>query len=91
VLRRAALEKEEPGLSVEAAIKILKNAEVPALILWTPQDAVGSAADHVAPLKTGLHAARDVEFKGAGHALPFTHAKEIAAPIQKFLDSLAGT
>ena len=89
VLRRAALEKEETGPSVEQAIATLRAARIPALVLWAPEDAVGPAAAHVEPLKKGLHAVQEAEFPGAGHALPFTHARQLADSIHKFLDDLA--
>jgi len=89
VLRRAALEKEEAGPSVEWAIETLRTAKVPALILWAPEDAVGPAAAHVEPLKKGLHAVQEAQFPGAGHALPFTHARQLADSISKFIDDLA--
>lgn len=74
---------------IEQAISTLNGAKVKALILWAPEDAVGPAASHVAPLLKGLHAATGVEFPGAGHALPDTHARQLADPLRKFLDSLS--
>ncbi len=84
-LRCAVLEKEKPGVDVLAALRALAGREVPLALLWGAQDQSAAEAQQVAPVREAVAGLFERRLEPAGHALLWTHPRELAAAIGEFL------
>ncbi len=85
VLRQAVQEKEKPGVDVLAALRALAKREVPLALLWGAQDQTSAEAQQVAPAREAAPGLFERKLEQAGHALLWTHPRELAAAIGEFL------
>jgi len=85
VLRQAVQEKEKPGVDVLQALRTLAEQKVPLALLWGAQDQSSAEAQQVAPAREAAPEIFERRLEAAGHALLWTHPKELAGAIRDFL------
>ena len=86
-LKRAVLEKVIHGAESAALLGVIAESKIPVTVVWGEQDKTIRETDQLGRLrralsdKTANKAANILEkiFGNAGHAIPWTHARELAA------------
>lgn len=87
VLKNAVLEKTETEEEILKEIDWYHESERPVLVIAGAEDQTSSKEKHLKPLER----IQNSDFKiilEAGHALPWTHSKEISNHINSFLQTL---
>lgn len=87
ILLRAVLEKEEKGMSPEDALKRLQAADIPVYVLWGDKDHTTQEETQIDPIKKIVDA-EVIKFTGAGHALQWTHTKELSDSLKKIFNEI---
>jgi olefin beta-lactone synthetase len=82
-LRASLLEKDGAALDFSKLLQTLSPK--PALVVWGGRDQTASETEHVAPLRSVFPGLREKKIAEGGHALVYTHAKDLADEIQLFL------
>jgi|GEM_PF-2442089 len=88
VLRQAAFEKEASGKSPEDCLRQLAAAKKPVALIWGAEDQSSTEAEQIAPIREALKLLTERKLEGAGHAIPWTHPKELAEFVSEFLSAL---
>jgi pimeloyl-ACP methyl ester carboxylesterase len=89
-LKAAVFEKEGKSEDVHHAIAALARRQTPVLILRGDADQTSDELVHIAPLRSAFKNVKEIVFKGAGHAIPWTHADALAEESLKFVEELMG-
>lgn len=86
LLKAAVWEKKNRKIQILESIEILKDKNIPTLIIWGEGDKTGDYDTQVETLKKSYSHGVEVEvLKEAGHALPYTHYVEVAKAMGSFL------
>lgn len=86
VLARSVMEKSDPGLSAEDACKILKEKNIPVLLVVGKADKNDGSQKYGKDIESWLSPRKALYVEDGGHALLWTHAKLLADEIGAFLD-----
>lgn len=84
LLKHSMFEKEEIMSSVENALKILKDANIPVTLIRGAQDKTSPLDQQITPLKDSIQV-NEYCLENAGHALLWTHTQRIAEIIKEAL------
>ena len=90
VLSRAGLEKTDAGMDAREACDKVKTNGIPVLLFWGKQDANDNSQEYAETVKNWLESARVVPIEDGGHALLWTHSKELAKSIKEFVEQIEG-
>ena len=88
VLSRAGLEKSKGTLGLRLACEKIKKAEIPVLLIWGAQDGNEGSQNFAASIQELLSPRRSEKIEDGGHALLWTHPKEVGTTIDEFLSAL---
>ncbi len=88
VLRQAVLEKEAKGEPVHEAFAILAGAKIPVAVIWGAEDNTCKASEQIKSIRRCIPVIREECLENAGHATLWTHPKELAEAIQRFLEQV---
>lgn len=77
----AVLEKSEPGLFADDALDMVRKWQIPLAMIRGADDQVSPAENQVIPVRHRPPGFIDYCFDNAGHALLWTHTKEVANAI----------
>jgi pimeloyl-ACP methyl ester carboxylesterase len=86
VLKRSVLEKSVSVSQVQELLRRLSAADVPVGILWGEHDQTSRYIEQVAPILKEVPYARVLRLSDAGHAIPWTHPKQMAAAVEELME-----
>ena len=85
VLRRSVLEKEESAQPMAQVLGQVHARQIPVVLIWGGQDAVGTEADQIEPLRQSLNIEAEHKIEDGGHALLWTHTEALASHITNYI------
>lgn len=85
VLRAGILEKAEWSTStLHSLLEEIQSFGVPVGLIWGKQDQTSSEERQIAPLREKLDILKETQIPNAGHAIPWTHPKDLAIFLNQF-------
>ena len=90
VLSRAGLEKTDVGMDPKEACDKVKSAAIPVLLIWGKQDANDKSQVYAETVQNWLEPGTVVPIEDGGHALLWTHTKELAQHIKELIRTISG-
>lgn len=86
VLARSVMEKADSGLSAEEACRIIKDKDIPVLLIVGKGDKNEDSQKYGKDIENWLSPQKTLYVEDGGHALLWTHVKLLGKEISAFLD-----
>lgn len=88
ILRKALVERDLDRIRFESCLKRINSRHIPIAVIWGQEDRVGKPSEQVDSLRNYLYFDLEKKLLKAGHAIIWTHPKDVAKFVKVFIRDL---
>ncbi len=85
---KTAIAEKDNNVMKDKVLKKISEAKIPVAIIWGDKDLTSKEQKQIVPIRRILHPIIEKRLGNAGHAILFTHTKELAEFIRSFITAI---